>query len=72
MGGKNLLKNWSIASLFRYPSTSAPVKWYHINSIDLLDKLIQSLNTSGIREAHLKDAIQKSRPVIESSFKLLK
>lgn len=52
-----------------YPSNKAPVKWFHIDSVEKLDALINALNQNGRRESNLKETILKSRILIEASFK---
>jgi len=51
-----------------FPSSKAPIKWFHVNSKELLDELLKKLSSGGVRESQLKQAIKNSRADIEASF----
>ncbi|KAI6187153.1 Bromodomain adjacent to zinc finger domain protein 1A [Aphelenchoides besseyi] len=51
-----------------YPSPTVPVRWFHINSMELLDQIIGQLADGGVRESELKAKVLESREEIAQLF----
>ncbi|KAI6223537.1 hypothetical protein M3Y99_01452000 [Aphelenchoides fujianensis] len=44
-----------------YPAPTAPVRWFHIDSVELLDRAIGALAEKGVRESDLKAKVNDVR-----------
>ncbi|KAI6236412.1 Bromodomain adjacent to zinc finger domain 1A [Aphelenchoides besseyi] len=65
---ETLMKHLRVLLNGAYPSPTAPVRWFHINSRELLDQAIEQLANGGVRESELKINILESREAIVQLF----